>query len=313
MPAEPRRWSASELSALASAAMERFRAERKDEPRTAYGEFFEAFAPVFRTLIEQSLPALTDTVREADRELLARIIADRNTRTAFRYLAAPPISEDDLKTLAASRLSASALRRDQQQAERVREAVLSVIDPYRFPWIEADRPATDREREIAIISSAVLVASQQVGTRRRSNAKKQQEEQVKALLREIGFREAQARDIRLLDDAPGLGEFCGESRLGDTRADLIARLHDRRCLAMECKVSNSAVNSFKRVNHEALGKARRWIGQFGTAGVVPAAVLSGVFHAENLAAAQEGGLYLFWAHRLDDLRAFIQSCVPGGC
>jgi hypothetical protein len=89
----------------------------------------------------------------------------------------------------------------------------------------------------------------------------------------------------------------------------LVRLPDRRCLAIECKVSNSAVNSFKRVNHEAMGKAREWLRAFGTAAVVPAAVLSGVFNTENLHAAQEGGLYLFWAHRLDDLRSFIQSCI----
>jgi hypothetical protein len=312
MPIEPRRWSASELSEFASAATERFCAERKDEPRTVYAEFFEAFVPVFRSLIERSLPILAEGAQEVDRELMARIVADKNTRTAFRYLAAPPISEDDLKTLAASRLSAATLRTDQQQAERVRDAVLSVIDPYRFPWVEAGRPATNQEREIAVVSSAVLVATQRVGTRRRTNAKKQQEERVKDLLREIGFREVEPWNIRLLDDAPGPGEFCGESRLGDTRADLIARLLDRRCLAVECKVSNSAVNSFKRVNHEALGKARRWISQFGTTGVVPAAVLSGVFNTENLAAAQDGGLCLFWAHRLDELRAFIQSIAPCG-
>lgn len=188
--------------------------------------------------------------------------------------------------------------------------VLSAIDPYRFPWIEAGRPATAAEREIAVISSAALVASQRVGTRRRTDAKRQQEKAVKNLLSSIGFREVNSREILLLEDAPAPGEFCGESRLGDTRADLVARLADRRCLAVECKVSNSAVNSFKRVNHEALGKARRWVGQFGTAGVVPTAVLSGVFNADNLAAAQVSGLYLFWSHRIDDLGSFVQSCAP---
>ena len=176
--------------------------------------------------------------------------------------------------------------------------------------VEEGRPATEREREIAVISSAVLVASQRVGTRRRNNAKKQQEEAVKTILHSMQFHEVGKRNISLLEDAPAPGEFCGESRLGDTRADIVVRLADRRCLAVECKVSNSAVNSFKRVNHEALGKARRWLSQFGTVGVVPAAVLGGVFNPENLAAAQDGGLYLFWSHRLDDLRSFIEFCVP---
>src|SRR5437016_3770217 len=143
--ADPRRWSAAQLSRFAIAATDRFRDERKNEPAKIYADFFEAFVPIFRKLIETALPALSDSVREVDRDLLAGIIGDPDSRIAFRYLAAPPISDDDLKTLAATRLSAAALRVDQEQAERVREAVLSVIDPYRFPWVEAGRSATDQE------------------------------------------------------------------------------------------------------------------------------------------------------------------------
>lgn len=130
---------------------------------------------------------------------------------------------------------------------------------------------------------------------------------MKSLLRSLQFREVRPRPIPFLEDGPLPGEFCGESKLGDTRADLVVRLADRRYLAIECKVSNSAVNSFKRVNHEALGKARRWLDQFGTVAVVPAAVLSGVFNPDNLAAAQTAGLYLFWAHRLSDIKTFATS------
>lgn len=310
MPAEPHRWSSGELTELVAAATERFRAERRDEPAQVYVEFFKAFVRIFREFVEQSLPILSDTLKDVDRELLTSIISDPEKRIAFRYLAAPPISQDDLKTLASSTLSARTLRTDQAQAERVREAVLSAIDPYRFPWVEAGRSATEREREMAVFSSAVLVASQRVGTRRRSNAQREQEEGVKTVLRSIQFHEVKGHDIDLLEDAPGPGEFCGESKLGPTRADLVVRLPDRRCLAIECKVSNSAVNSIKRVNREALGKAREWLGKFGTAGVVPAAMLSGVFKKENLVEAQEGGLYLFWSHRPDDLTSFVQSCAP---
>jgi hypothetical protein len=306
---DPHRWSYDELAAFAGEAIERFRSDRTSEPRI-YAEFFENFVTVFRDLIDHALPSLAETLVDVDRELLAGIVSDQDARTAFRYLAAPPISDDDLRTLAASRLSPAALRTDQDQAERVRNAVLNVIDPFRFPWIEAGRTPTEQEREIAIVSSAVLVATQQVGTRRRNDAKKQQEDRVKALLRPMGFQEVRPRPIPLLEDGPRPGEFCGESKLGDTRADLVIRMPDRRYLAIECKVSNSAVNSFKRVNHEALGKARRWLAQFGTLAVVPAAVLSGVFNPDNLADAQEGGLNLFWAHRLGDLQTYIESCVP---
>ena len=134
-----------------------------------------------------------------------------------------------------------------------------------------------------------------------------QEDDVKNLLRKIGLIEVPRRDIQLLDDAPAPGEFCGESILGDTRADIVIRLHDRRVMAVECKTSNSAVNSFKRINHEAAGKARAWLAQFGDRQIVPCAVIDGVFNPANLETAQGEGLAIVWSHRLADLTEFIEE------
>ena len=240
-----------------------------------------------------------------DAEVVAELVSDRDVRTAFRYLAAPPISEDDLKTLANTTLSAAALRQDAEQAQRVRDTVLHILDPHRFPWISEGRNPTREERSRAIIASAVLVAARKVETSRRSSAKKAQEEAVKAILLNSGLVEVPRRNIELLDPAPAPGEFCGESKLGDTRADLVVRLYDQRVMPLECKVSNSAVNSFKRINHEAAGKARAWLTGFGRRQTVPGAVISGVFNPSNLETAQEDGLAIFWGHRLDDLTGFI--------
>lgn len=118
-------------------------------------------------------------------------------------------------------------------------------------------PMSKAERMMrTIVASAVLVATRKVETARRADAGKKQEAAVKAMLREIGFSEAAPRDMPLPDAAPDPGAFCGESKLGDSRADLVIRLYDRRAMAVECKASGSAVNSFKRINHEAAGKAR---------------------------------------------------------
>ena len=151
-------------------------------------------------------------------------------------------------------------------------------------------------------------------TFRRSKAKGTQESAVKDKLQEIGLREVSPRDIAMLDAAPDVGEFCVESKLGTpdgTRADLVVRLYDGRAMPVECKVSNSAVNSFKRVNHEAVGKARAWLTGFGNRQVVPMAVISGVFNPANLETAQSDGLYIVWGHRLDDLADFVLSTQPG--
>ncbi len=281
-----------------------FRRERLDEPLELYSRFFAAFDPIFRSIVEK-LPDLF--VDELDPSVLVEMVQNKDSRTALRYLAAPPISEDDLKTLAETTLSATALKRNPDQARRVRAIVLHIIDPHRFPWIAEMRDPADHERQQAVIASAALVAAKKVETSRRKDAKNIQEWKVKDLLRGLKFKEEPPRDIPLLDRAPNPGKFCGESKLGDMRADFVVRLPDRRVMAIECKASNSAVNSFKRVNHEAAGKAKSWLTAFGSRQIVPAAVLSGVFNFGNLETAQSSGLFLFWGFRLQDLADFIVS------
>ena len=298
---EPKRWTLDELRTDCANAVASFRRQRLDEPLALYTSFFETFLPVFRSLVAQ-LPALG-----RDEIALGPLLTTGDARTAFRYLGAPPISEDDLKTVADCKLSSSQLAAHPEMARRVRDTVMHIIDPNRFPWIREDRGPSDHEFDTAVVASASLVTVQKVQTRRRTNAKKAQEDQVKDLLKEHGFDEVRRRDIPLLDNAPEPGQFCPESRLGDTKADVALRLRDRRVMAIECKVSNSEVNSFKRVNHEAAGKARRWLIAFGERGVVPAAVLGGVFNPANLARAQSSGLNLYWQHRLQDLADFIQA------
>jgi len=77
----------------------------------------------------------------------------------------------------------------------------------------------------------------------------------------------------------------------------------------ECKVSNSSTNSVKRLNNDAAQKAVRWRQDFGELGVVPAAVLSGVFNVGNLESAQRRGLTIFWAHSLEELTSFVEQTM----
>ena len=247
-----------------------------------YSAQFGTFVHVFEKLVDQ-LPELEEP--DFDPETLAGILKDDDSRTAFRYLAAPPISEDDLKTLSESTLAVSTLRQDHQQARRVRDIVFRIIDPHRFPWIVDHRSPSHLEKAQAIIASAVLVSARKIETARRGIAKQLQESAVKEFLLGADLHEVDVRDMNLLSAAPSPGEFCGESNLGGTRADIVVRLYDGRLMPIECKVSNSAVNSYKRVNHEAAGKARGWITAFGQRQIVPAAVIAGVFNPGNLIGA----------------------------
>lgn len=288
----------------AATAKRIFRHERLEEPLDLYNQFFTTFADIFRQLIDKLPDIGADPV---DAELIAGLIDGRDAQKAFRYLTAPPISEDDLKTVADATLTPSRLRTDADSAKRIRDTVLTIIDPHRFPWVSEGRQPSNDERERAVIASAALAASSAVGTKRRNASKEAQEQAVKELLASVGMKQVKAKEIPILTAAPAPGHFCGETRLAGTRADVVARLKDGRVIAIECKVSNSTVNSYKRLVHDTGGKAAHWYDQLGRAQVVPGAVLSGVYSTANLEDVQENkGVYLFWQHRLDDLAAFVR-------
>ena len=121
--------------------------------------------------------------------------------------------------------------------------------------------------------------------------------------------EVPARDIPSLSSgsAPQPGEYCGESRVAGTRADVVARLKNGDIMLIECKVSNSAVNSYKRVVHDTGGKSAHWYNALGKASTIPCAVLGGVFARQNLEQVQNADVYLFWQHRLDDFAHYVKS------
>lgn len=239
-------------------------------------------------------------------EKVARLFGDQ-LGDALRYLAGPPISKDDLEVLAEASLAPGRVAANAGMARRILETIVQSIDPRRFPWVLEKRPPSDQEKAAAILASAALITAQRVSTDRRNESKETQENAVKAFLAAMDFTEVPARQIRTLTDAPAPGEFCTESMVGSRKADIPVRLFDGRLMPVECKVSNSSTNSVKRINNDAQVKASVWHREFGTMQVVPVAVLSGVFTVHNLVQAQSAGLTLFWAHKLDAMREFIEA------
>lgn len=302
----PPRWSADRLDAEVARAVGEFRRERVDEPVERYGSQLDGC----RRVVEELLQRTDDLLRL--RERAVETLADRRLLEAVRYLAGPAISQDDLGVLAEVSLSARALR-DPETALKAVETVLLTLDRRRFPWLAAGRPAEPAERQAAVLASAVLMATERMRTSRRITAGAGQELAVAQRLLACGFAQVPVpRQVRMLEDAPGPGTFCGQTMLAGHRADLLIGLWDRRRMAVECKVSNSQVNSFKRVNNEAAAKAEAWIQDFGRGLVVPVAVLSGVFKRANLESAQERGLTLFWAHDLDEMADWIERTRTRG-
>jgi hypothetical protein len=299
---QPPRWTEEDVGENVALATDIFRKERLEEPLEKYLEVFDEYQgnieDLFQTTID--LADLDDAT--------IQFLSDPKLFAAFRYLAGPPISDDDLKTVAEVRsLNASQIRNDPDAAKRIVGVVRMGIDPRRFPWVREQREPTEPEKKAAILASAALMATQRVGTERRNMGKKSQEGMVENALTAAALVKVAKRKVATITDAPEPGHFCGESYLGSRKADFLVRLWDKRIMPIECKVSNSATNSVKRLNNDAAAKAEAWLKDFGVRQVVPAAVLGGVYKLHNLEEAQHRGLALFWAHNLKALTDWIET------
>ena len=293
---DPPRWTAEQLDEARLAAMERFRQERLEESPEQYVEAFDDYRGAVEDLLETTVDL--EELETAGLEVLT----DPALLEALRYLAGPPISEDDLKTLAEATLSPSRVKAEPDMARRIIDTIITALDHRRFPWIMDGREPEPAEREAAALASAALMATQRLATSRRNEGKTAQEQAVEDALVAEQFEKVAPRRITTLAQAPDAGQFCRETMFGGRKADFVIGLWDGRKMPLECKVTNSSTNSIKRLNNDAAVKAGVWVKEFGTAQTVPAAMLSGVFKLHNLEDAQKHELTLFWAH---DLAAFV--------
>ncbi|MCR8548663.1 XamI family restriction endonuclease [Salipiger sp. P9] len=302
---DPPVWSDADLETHRLRAISAFSTERLEEPLEDYLEAFDEY----RGHVEEILDVTGDLTRLEETALA--VLGEPRLLEAFRYLAGPPVSEDDLKVLADARsLARGTLEKTPALVQRLIGVVRQVLDRRRFAWAIEGRAPTTAERDAAVLASAALMAASRTQTLRRTHGKDRQEAMVKDALTALGFTEVPSRKILTISQAPAQGEFCGESVLGNRKGDIIVRLRDDRVMPIECKVSNSSTNSVKRLNNDAAVKAVSWKRDFGLRQVVPCAVLSGVYKLHNLLDAQERGLAIFWAHDLDPLTEWIARTRP---
>ncbi len=164
---DPPQWTAEQFTADLETSTELFRKERMEEPLEDYLEAFDDYQGNIEELFETTVD-LTDLGTTA-----LNVLTDARLLDAFRYLAGPPISDDDLKTVAeAASLTPGTLRADPGLVTRIVQVVVTGLDSRRFPWVRVPRDPTEEEKNAAILASAALMATQRVGTNRRSEGKR---------------------------------------------------------------------------------------------------------------------------------------------
>lgn len=238
----------------------------------------------------------------------------KDEKALFRYVSVPPLSDDDAKTVASYFSDTQGMDANASIAL----SVMSNYDPLRFEWLGSHRAPSGKEREEAIKWTCGLYAVQRVITKNRNRAGKAQEAAVRAAVEECGYvlDERAGFKLDLLDELPR-GRFRKETEVAsidsrgtqtNAKADVPIRLKDGRLMLIECKVSNSEVNSIKRIERETCGKASGWRNSFGQ-GIILGLVFDGVASQVTLSKAQSDyGEYIFWGHRLDDLKDFLMRC-----
>jgi hypothetical protein len=304
---DPPVWSRDQLDEARQKAEEHFREGRHVEPLELYLELFDEY----RSIVEEFLEQTVDLTRL--REQAPELLADPKKQEVFRYLSGPPVSLDDLKVLVeAKTIAPRRVAMDPELVDRLVAFMRDWHDRRRFPWLLGEWEPEERHREAAVLATTALIAMRKVETMRRNQGKELQERLVANQLLRSHFEQVPTRRATTLLKAPRAGQFCRESILGDRKADFIVGLWDDRTMPLECKVSNSATNSIKRLNNDAARKAETWRRDFGTVQVVPAAVLSGVYNLRNLEDAQRRGLTIFWAHNLQAMVDWMHRTKPRG-
>ncbi|MFC6714295.1 XamI restriction endonuclease [Branchiibius hedensis] len=303
MTATPPRWDNEQLTSDRLTATTQFREERTTEPLDHYLEFYEDAYSVFADVMEAS-----DDLRKL-RETAADLLLNKSRQHLCRYVASPPLSEDDLKTLGDCSLAIGALKANPDNIDILMEYILMGLDRERFPWVGEDREPSESERQAAIVSTAAMFAMRKMETFRRGRGKAFEKALKVYLAEECGLTEVKATVISNASQGPQIGEFSGESSVVGGKADIVVRLFDGRLLPIECKVSNSETNSYKRLIHDCGEKAQAWVADLGVANCLPVAALSGCYSLGNLNKAQNMGLTLIWSHDFEPLGTFIESTL----
>ncbi|MGH2559495.1 MAG: XamI family restriction endonuclease [Thermomicrobiales bacterium] len=288
-------WTSEELDADRLLSEEQFRGRWLEEPLDEYLNQFDLVQLVVEDFLDR-----TDNLARLEEHALV-VLSDPDRIDAFRYLAAPPISIDDLMTLVETNtLAPQVLREHGEIVRRLVQTIRTRLDRSRFPWVAEGREPSPVERKAAVVATTTLIATRRAETARRKSGKQAHGEQIRRVLLDIGMSETTVPGgvIDSMIQAPKPGQFCRKIVLGTRKADFVVGLWDGRLMPIECTVSNSAVNSINGAG---------WISDLGRRNVVPTAVLSGTYNLYDLELAQSRGLTIYWAHRLSDLTDLIEQ------
>lgn len=199
--ATPTIWSDAALAEDAQKALEEFVDRRLAEP----GGKYLAHVKMRRSAVVRLFKLLADIDPiTPDPKIVRAILLDEALFDALRYVAGPPVSEDDLGVLVTKDVKGfnkASLKNDDALSIAVMKLICKLSDPFRFPWIAAKRDATRSELRTAIAATATMHASQALQTERRGHGKVV-EKRLELRLEELGLSKYPDRPPRRAGKQP---------------------------------------------------------------------------------------------------------------
>jgi hypothetical protein len=262
-----------------------------------------------RSVAEAALLA-SDDLQDIDKALME----SGTHMAAFRHLLAPPKSQDQFKLLCPA-WSKSTEKSGKGMSGNVVPVVSAAIDRWLdrgiVPWLAASRPPTAAERSLVVERVVSFIAPKATDTAKRNRLSNVQEQAVVQLLLANGWKQLPSTEI----DGRGVvprRHFMHKTRFATAttnaqEVDIACGLKGSVVAAMECKVTNDATNSVKRIN-DVLKKAAAWKTHYGSF-VETAALLQGVIKPSDVQRLTDEGVHVFWSHDLPAFASWISGRV----
>lgn len=248
------------------------------------------------------------------RDLQSALKADGSHTLIFRHLLAPPKSQDQFKLLCeewpkTSEKNSRPLKPDTANAVAI--ILAQWMDRSIAPWLQLNRDPTSVERELLIERVISFIAPKITETQKRNRLSAAQESAVVTLLVDMGWRRMNSMTIDTRAAVPPKS-FMNKTRFATAtttaqEVDIACGFANSYVAAMECKVTNDATNSVKRIN-DVLKKANAWKAHWGSF-VETAALLQGVIKAEDVQRLTDEGVKVFWSHNLDEFAEWVESRI----
>lgn len=256
---------------------------------------------ILRTLIEtQGLRDLQGSLTKTGRHLLV-----------LRHLFAPPISQDQLKLILPSYPKGAekkATPLSKKAADDFAAAFAARRDKSLTAWLSTNGNPNKRQVTKLLHTLTPMISSQIFNTVRRNRLSDDQEKAVVTLLESKGWSRSPSSTVNNTADLPPqhfMRKTRCKTRTATKEVDIACGVNPSLIMAMECKVSNDATNSVKRVS-DVMDKTKAWNDQWGGF-IQTAALLQGVVAYKDVARLLDSNVLVFWSHDLQPLADWLDS------